>query len=88
MKFSRRGFILPMIYKKTNIFENDDTYISSSAGQVNCQVLYIQQERKNVSFTSPLSIGFLWVCIKFLGLRRTLLSYGTVYYAVQGGSNH
>ena len=27
MKFSRRGFILPMIYKKTNIFENEDTYI-------------------------------------------------------------
>ena len=86
MKFSRRGFILPMIYKKTNIFENDGTYIFfCRSSQLSSTLHPTEQEKRFFHFL--LSIEFLWVCIKFQGL-RTLLSCGAVYYAVQGGSNH
>ena len=87
MKFSRRGFILPMIYKKANIFENEDTYIFFCRSSQLSSTLHPTEKEKRF-FHFLLSIRFLWVCIKFLGLRRTLLFCGAVYYAVQGGSNH
>ena len=87
MKFSRRGFILPMIYKKTNIFENDDTYIFFCRSSQLSSTLHPTGKEKRFFHFPPVN-RILWVCIKFLGLRRTLLSCGTVYYAVQGGSNH
>ena len=87
MKFSRRGFILPMIYKKANIFENEDTYIFFCRSSQLSSTLHPTEKEKRF-FHFLLSIRFLWVCIKFLGLGRTLLSCGTVYYAVRGGPNH
>ena len=87
MKFSRRGFILPMIYKKTNIFENDDTYIFFCRSNQLSSTLHPTGKEKRFFHFPPVNRIFVGVH-KFLGLRRTLLSCGTVYYAVQGGSNH